>query len=153
MSIFLGPNDFEENTLKLLHDFLVNWSQCIFYVRLHSSFMEIQHSIPQGSTLSPLLFSLHTPKTDLYIRSCKYYLYALLYSFDRKSMRETVGIINSDLEKISEFSTTHDLHLDETETSAIMFDTRYCHESVENLMEAGRMLHSRIFILVAICFM
>lgn len=75
----------------LLYDYFADWNQCVLYDGLYSSFMGISQESIQGSLYTSLIGS------D--VKNCKCHDTLLFYSFERKSLREAVGISNSDLEK------------------------------------------------------
>ena len=56
---------FDYNSIKLIHDFLVNRHQIVRINSKYSSWSEIVNGVPQGSILGPLLFNIHL--SDLFL--------------------------------------------------------------------------------------
>ncbi|XP_045541842.1 uncharacterized protein LOC106718371 [Papilio machaon] len=100
---------FSINTCHWFHSFLNERQQSVIIeskegLKRCSAAKSVQRGVPQGSLLSPTLFTIYTADLPTQIKHCKYHLYAddtqLYYSFDSKNAVEAAVKINEDLRNV-----------------------------------------------------
>lgn len=130
---------FSNETCKWFRTFLTGREQCVetegFHgMKLMSSVGRIRRGVPQGSILSPILFSIFTADLPYNIVNCKYHLYAddtqLYFSFDANSTLEAISLINDDLNKIFDWANRNSLVLNPEKSKMLILGTTHQTESV-----------------------
>ncbi|XP_072948764.1 uncharacterized protein [Epargyreus clarus] len=124
---------FSENTCRWFRDFLTNRQQMVVTDDKHgnknfSSLVTLQRGVPQGSILSPILFSIFTADLPKHIQHCNYHLYAddtqLYYSFDSKNTHMAIKKINDDLNSILLWSQNNSLVLNPLKSQYLVLGTK-----------------------------
>ncbi|KAK9497403.1 hypothetical protein O3M35_004115 [Rhynocoris fuscipes] len=108
------------------------WLDVHIVVRLpdnsQSSFLPISTGVPQGSSLSPLLYSIYVHSLPLTISHCNYHFYAddllLYHSFSPSELTDSFTIVNKDISNIDSWTKHNNLLLNTMKTKAIIFGTR-----------------------------
>jgi hypothetical protein len=130
---------FSTNTCKWFETYLTDREQTVVTyasdgTKMCSSPRTVDRGVPQGSILSPILFSIFTADLPKCIKTCKYHLYAddtqLYCSFDAKNIQEAIKNINADLTSIYNWSDNNSLCLNPTKSQVLIFFFRdYSHHS------------------------
>lgn len=124
---------FSKNTCDWFHSFLNDREQSVLTERGDglkrcSTAKPIQRGVPQGSLLSPTLFTIFTADLPAQIKHCKYHLYAddtqLYYSFDSKNTHEAAVRINEDLFNVYTWSQKNSLLLNPNKSQMVFFGTK-----------------------------
>lgn len=90
-----------------------------------SSFLGVKYCVPQGSIISPLLFSIYTSDFHQSLPYCKYHYYAddtqLYFSFPSKDVGAANYKINADLNTFVEIAEKHSLKINQGKSSVMVF--------------------------------
>lgn len=124
---------FSTNTCKWFETYLTHREQTVVTyandgTKMFSSPKTVVRGVPQGSSLSPVLFTIFTADLPNRIKTCKYHLYAddtqLYYSFDAKDTQEAIKNINSDLQNILNWSENNSLCLNPSKSQVLILGTK-----------------------------
>lgn len=112
-------------SLNFLKSYLQGRSQRVMVGNSASEYLAIKNGVPQGSILSPLLFSIYTSDFAKFLKKCSSHQYAddsqIYYSFFPKDINYASLAINEDLEAISDYSKAHALVLNTSKTQMLIF--------------------------------
>lgn len=140
MLSILGHVGLETDALKLIGSFLQDRSQQVIMNRCLSNNRKILSGVPQGSILSPTLFTIYTHGLPNTLRHCRIQMYAddtqIYLSFPYNELICAATKINSDLERISEYANQHSLVINPNKSQAIVFGNK---EAVARVMSAMRL--------------
>jgi hypothetical protein len=116
---------FSKGSINFLKSYLEDRIQ---YVRLPNSistFKNISRGVPQGSILGPLLFIIYTSVFPKVVKYSSIHMYAddiqIYYSFNLDERDMATRCINSDLQSLADVSLKHELVLNPTKSSTILF--------------------------------
>ena len=119
---------FHSETLKWLESYLSNRSQQVLTEDKKSTWKYMLNGVPQGSILGPLLFTILISDISHVIKNGKYHLYAddtqLYYRCKVENISETIQKINSDLDRVSNFSLRNCLKLNHEKSNYIIIGSR-----------------------------
>lgn len=89
---------------------------------------------PQGSILSPLIFSVYTSDITTSIAHCKYHLYAddtqLYLSCRPKDVKQAEAKINQDLDSLSKWSMSNSLQINPCKSKYLVLGSRHQREAI-----------------------
>lgn len=124
---------FSSETCEWFKSYLIGREQ---YVELEngkgskivSSVENVLRGTPQGSILSPILFSLFTADLSEHIKACNYHLYAddtqIYHSFEPEHTRDAIQRINEDLNEIYEWAQRNSLVLNALKSKFMILGTK-----------------------------
>ena len=120
---------FKNQALKWISSYLSNRSQQVTTDKGESSWIDLLNGVPQGSILGPLLFTILVSDISKELRFCNYHLYAddtqLYISGKVQNILKLIENLNSDLNRIAEFSTNNCLKLNEGKTVYIIMGSKH----------------------------
>ena len=100
--------DFDRPAVNLFKSYLENRYQCVFLNGIYSEFKPISSGVPQGSILSPLLFSLYINELPNVIKYCNIHLFAddvqIYLSAKEDQVQSLQDRLTTDLSRISEWA-------------------------------------------------
>lgn len=113
------------DSIEFLKSYLLERSQRVVLGSSISEYLPVNRGVPQGSILSPLLFSVYTSDFRKFLKSCSTHQYAddtqIYHSFLLKDMQDAAAAINEDLRIVSEYSKAHGLVLNAGKTQMLIF--------------------------------
>ena len=112
--------------LHWFKDYLYNRKQYVVFNNYSSSFKDITCGVPQGSILGPLLFILYINDIVLCSKLLKFILFAddTNLFFSSKSIKDLQNIINTELDKLSNWFRIIKLSINVSKTKFILFGRR-----------------------------
>lgn len=117
-----------EMALNIIAAFLMGRSQTVVLNGKQSSFLSMLTGVPQGSVLSPLLFTVYISRFPTAFLSCTQHYYAddvqLCFSFFLEECMQAISALNYDLSNLKHISINHSLKLNPQKTNAIIFGKR-----------------------------
>lgn len=125
---------FSNNTCNWFETYLTNREQTVVTyaadgTKMSSPSKTVDRGVPQGSILSPILFTIFTADLPNCIKTCKYHLYAddtqLYYSFDPRDTQEAIKNINADLQRIYNWSENNSLCLNPAKSQVLILGTKH----------------------------
>lgn len=143
----LAQYGFSQDTCLWFKTFLENRKQIVVTDGLngeknYSKVGNLTRGVPQGSILSPVLFSIFTADLSSHINTCKYHLYAddtqIYHSFDSKNVDEAIKSVNEDLENVFQWSRSNSLLLNPKKSKMIIVGTKCQNLRVLNATEKVR---------------
>ena len=111
-------------TLSLFKSYLSNRSQVVEVNNTTSSEGIIQHGVPQGSILGPLLFLLYINDISKSSRALKFFLFAddtTVYYSNSPNEPNTENILNTELEKVACWLSANKLSLNVKKSSFLHY--------------------------------
>lgn len=119
---------FSQHAVQLIETYLQERKQQVVFDGDSSEPLRVTIGVPQGSILGPILFSLYISDFHEFITSCSVHHYAddtqLYISFRPEDILGANETINKDLQTIMEVSSAHNLRLNPSKSSAILFGSR-----------------------------
>lgn len=135
----LSDKGFSQNAVQLLGDFLSGRSQRVKINSKTSGPLYLQQGVPQGSILSPILFSLYTSSFMGHLDYMKAHQYAddvqLYYSFKASDWIAANHNINRDLSVIHSLSAKHSLSVNLTKSQALLFGNKEAVNTLSQLLK------------------
>ena len=129
-----------------LSNHTINFFKCFFKGRRQSvklgdevsNELLITTGVPQGSTISPLLYAIYTSCLPNAIHKCKSHYYAddtqVYLSFKKENVVDGCEAINSDLQSLQSISLKHSLYLNPKKCCIMIFGTKNHVDSIKNLI-------------------
>lgn len=115
---------FAENPLSWVKSYLSGRRQCVCHDNVTSDYKTVTCGVPQGSILGPLLFTVYVNDISTVLRHTKFHSYAddlqIYAHFNVNDMDETVDMINSDIERLVQWTVKHGLKLNPDKTKPLI---------------------------------
>ena len=128
---------FREDSLSWILSYLSGRTQKVVTGAGESEWNGILNGVPQGSVLGPLLFTVLVSDLGDAIKRGRYHLYAddtqLYYSCKPEDANNTIKDINSDLDRVSEFSKINCLKLNADKSKFIVIGSRQNLKKLKNI--------------------
>lgn len=103
------------SAVKLLYSYLTGRQQCVAVGNRLSSLLRITAGVPQGSVLSPLLFSMYVNELPELVKHCSVHMFAddvqLYLNCPLTNISSAIDKVNVDLEIIQQWALKHSLSL------------------------------------------
>lgn len=119
---------FEPDSLNLTKSYLYKRSQSVLYNQTQSSYLDIFSGVPQGSVLGPLLFIIYTADILKSIVNCSPQAFAddtqLKFRIGCENFYRASNIVNTELSRIKGLSLKHNLILNSSKTSVMLFGSQ-----------------------------
>lgn len=120
---------FRDDALEWILSYLSGRSQKVITATGHSDWENILNGVPQGSVLGPLLFTVLVSDLGDAIKRGRYHMYAddtqMYYSCKCDDANKTIKYINSDLDRIANFSKKNCLRLNAEKSKYIIIGSRH----------------------------
>jgi len=120
----------------LLSNFLTDRSQRVVISGRFSDACGVASGVPQGSVLGPLLFSIYTSQLVDSVRHCRVHMYAddtqIYHSFHPSDLRQSVALINDDLDRLVSMSERHNLSINPLKSSLMLMGSRRIRDRINN---------------------
>lgn len=124
---------FSANTCKWFESFLTQRKQIVVTEgangdKQYSKIGNLSRGVPQGSIISPILFTIFTADIVNIIEHTKCHLYAddtqIYYSFDSNETPQAIEKINSDLDKIYAWAVKNSLVINPSKSKTLILGTK-----------------------------
>lgn len=119
---FIG---FSENSVGLISQYLSQRLQRVKYRDQLSTYLSVDHGVPQGSILGPLLFTIYTSEFKKVLINCKSHFYAddtqVYYSFKEEHVQIASDAVNEDLCALINISTKFCLSINPSKSQVMLF--------------------------------
>ena len=137
---------FEVSALNLISSFLDDRSHCVQVGGYSSQFLPVYRGLPQGSVLSPLLFSLFVNDLPDVLQRSVPHMYAddtqayVSAKRDQVSVNGCIGELRSDFDRISEWSKDNELDLNPRKTKVICFNNSNLSAIIPDFVVGGKVI-------------
>lgn len=135
----LSGMGFDRDAMSLIADFLSRRTQYVSIDCKNSLPSEVVRGVPQGSILSPILFSLYTSSFVNNLKYTKAHLYAddiqIYCSFKMSEWEESIAKINADLDTLYHTSFTYSLHLNPDKSQVLVFGGKETCRTLSNVID------------------
>ena len=115
----------DDRARGLMMDYLTGRRQMVQVGDSRSEFRDVVCGCPQGSVLSPLMYTLYTSSFKDKIKHCKSHFYAddtqIYLSFNPFDVDAGCKKVNEDLKALVDFSRLHNLEINPSKTEVILF--------------------------------
>ncbi|KAJ8719480.1 hypothetical protein PYW08_011655 [Mythimna loreyi] len=120
--------NFSSSTLGWIDSYLRGRSQCVRLEEIFSDWCDLTAGVPQGSVLSPLLFTIFINTVTRFITS-NFHLYAddlqLYRHFSLDDADSAINAMNRDLEAIDQWAKSFGLLVNPSKSQALIIGSRY----------------------------
>ena len=115
--------DFSAKTIKWIQSYLVNRTQCVRINNTNSTFKKYPKGVPQGSTISPILFSLYINDLPDVCPAVHTQMYAddTAIFYHGEEPAEVAAVLSNAMNAICTWLTDNELSLNVEKTVAIFF--------------------------------
>lgn len=130
---------FEEEGIALIENYLSNRTQQVFCHGQKSNELHIEHGVPQGSILGPLLFTVYISNLPSVVEYCKIHTYAddtqIYLTFSKEDINQANTLINQDLDKLVNYSQQHSLNINPKKSVVMLFGRAKVRNSLEKQVD------------------
>lgn len=134
----LQASGFRNDALDWIRSYLCDRTQKVITDSGESDWCSTLNGVPQGSVLGPLLFTVLVSDLGDAIERGRYHMYAddtqLYYSCKCEDVNKTIKDINSDLERVANFSKTNCLKLNAEKSKFIIIGSRQNLKKLKNTL-------------------
>ncbi|KAJ1519220.1 hypothetical protein ONE63_011174 [Megalurothrips usitatus] len=120
---------FSSSVVNWLKEYLTNRWQRVMSGEFVSEWAPVETGVPQGSVLGPLLFMLYLHDISTALQHTNYHLYAddtqLYKDFLINDVNEVIEMVNSDLCRLNNNISSHNLSLNVTKTQPIIIGSEF----------------------------
>ena len=117
--------DVSPGALSWFESYLTDRQQCVRINNSRSNFLTIQHGVPQGSILGPLLFNLYINDLPSMCNTCSIESYVddskLYLSFPGKDVDSSLRVLKEDLLRVASWCCTNGLLINPKKTKFCVF--------------------------------
>lgn len=127
-----------ELSLTFFKNYIFGRTQRVVLQGLSSECAAVCSGVPQGSILGPILFLIYT--SSIYnLKHCKFHVYAddtqIYRSFNHNNIQENVNLINSDLLALVNLAKRHNLQLNASKCSVMLFGSKIPRDTAADSLE------------------
>ena len=119
---------FHFEAISWIVSYLTDRKQKVKTLSDESGWEDVHNGVPQGSVIGPLLFSIMVHDISEYITESNYHMYADDTQVFKRSnlnlINQSIKDVNTDLERISDFSKRNCLKINEGKSQLIIFGSR-----------------------------
>ena len=136
------------HVLDWFTSFLNGRKQCVSLQSTNSDFITISNGVPQGSVLGPLLFLIYINDIAEVSSTLTFFLFADDTSvfFSHKNQNDLENILNTELEKLSDWLTANKLSLNVGKSNVLLFRPKNAKNELKSKLTInGEKLEEKFF--------
>lgn len=127
---------FDDMSCSLVASYLNNREQRVLLNDKISLPSKVKTGVPQGSILSPILYTIYTSNFCDTLQHANYHFYAddtqVYYTFDITELDNLNNVINSDLNALVKISTDHSLNINANKSAVLVVCHDHHRDNIKN---------------------